>query len=101
MSQQFPTDVGPIDILARHKTDGAYVVIESKKGRSSGSVVGQILRYIAWVRKELANGKAVEELIMVPEVDRQLALSFSDQKKIGLMIDKIDFKLMGYQPPVS
>jgi hypothetical protein len=46
VSQQYPTDVGPIDILAKHKHDNSYLVIELKKGRSSDSVVGQILRYI-------------------------------------------------------
>ncbi len=98
VSQQYPTDVGPIDILARHKQDGSYVVIELKKGRSSDSVVGQILRYIAWVRKELAKGKAVKGLVIVPEVDQKLELALSDQKNIGLMVYKIDFKLMEYKP---
>jgi len=97
VSQQFPTDIGPIDILARHKTDGTYLVIELKKGRSSDSVVGQILRYIAWVRKELASGKELKGLVIVPEVDKKLELSLSDQKNIGLKIYKIDFKLMEYK----
>ena len=97
VSQQFPTDVGPIDILAKHKNDDSYLVIELKKGRSSDSVVGQILRYIAWVRKELANGKDVRGLVVVPEVDKKLELSLSDQKNIGLMTYKIDFKLREYK----
>jgi len=101
VSQQFPTDVGPIDILARHKTDGTYLVIELKKGRSSDSVVGQILRYIAWVRKELADSKIVKGLVIVPECDNKLELSLSDQKNIGLMIYKIDFKLMQYKLPMN
>jgi len=28
VSQQFPTDVGPIDILAKHKSDDSYLVID-------------------------------------------------------------------------
>ena len=97
VSQQFPTDVGPIDILVKHKADGTYLVVELKKGRSSDSVVGQILRYIAWVRKELANGQKVKGLVVIPEVDKKLKLSLSDQKNIGLMTYKIDFKLMEYK----
>lgn len=97
ISQQFPTDVGPIDILAKHKNDGSYLVVELKKGRSSDSVVGQILRYIAWIRKKLANGKEMKGLVIVPEVDKKLELSLSDQKNIGLMFYKIDFKLIKHK----
>jgi len=38
---------------------GAFVVIELKAGKAVDSVCGQILGYIAWVRKELAGGKKV------------------------------------------
>jgi len=36
--------------------------------------------------KELANGKAVKGLVVVPEVDKKLDLSLSEQKNIGLML---------------
>ena len=97
VSQQFLTEVGPIDILAKHKTDGNYLVVELKKGRTSDSVVGQILRYIGWVRKELSNGCEVKGLVIVPEVDRRLELSLSELQNIGLMTYKINFKLMKYK----
>jgi hypothetical protein len=48
------------------------------------------------VRKELANSKEVKGLVVVPEVDKKLELSLSDQWNIGLMIYKIDFKFMEY-----
>ena len=31
VSQQYPTSIGPIDILAKDKSTGNYVVIELKK----------------------------------------------------------------------
>ena len=34
-SQQFPTDIGRIDILAKDKSDGCYVVIELKRNQTS------------------------------------------------------------------
>jgi restriction system protein len=37
--QQYPTDVGPIDILAQDVTTKSFVVIELKKGRGSDQVV--------------------------------------------------------------
>ena len=53
---QYPTGLGPIDILARDKADHNWVVIELKKGKSSDTVVGQLLRYMGWVKKHKASG---------------------------------------------
>ena len=52
--QQFPTDTGPIDILAVSKDKKTLLVIELKKGRASDAVVGQIQRYMGYVKEELA-----------------------------------------------
>lgn len=93
LSQQFQTSVGAIDILAKHRKDGSYLVIELKKGRSSDAVTGQILRYIAWIKKNLANGKKVKGLVIVPEVDEKLKLSISEVDHVDIMVYKIDFKL--------
>jgi hypothetical protein len=53
---EFNTDVGEIDILARDRSTGDWIVIELKKGRNSDTVVGQILRYMGWIRKHKASG---------------------------------------------
>lgn len=52
-AQQYPTSEGFIDILAKDENNN-YVVIELKKGRSNQQVVGQILGYIGWVKRNLA-----------------------------------------------
>ena len=49
--QQYYTEVGPIDILAVEFKSKSFVVIELKKGRSSDQVIGQVLRYMGWVKK--------------------------------------------------
>ena len=54
VGQQFPTDTGPIDILAISKDRKELLVIELKKGRVSDVVVGQIQRYMGFVTTELA-----------------------------------------------
>jgi len=41
--------VGRIDILARHRRDGRWLVVELKRGQSNDETVGQVLRYIGWV----------------------------------------------------
>ena len=45
---EFPTAVGPIDILARDDT-GAFVVFELKRARSPDHAIGQLARYMGWV----------------------------------------------------
>ena len=52
-SQQYRTDIGPIDILAREKNTNNYVVIELKRNQTSDSTVGQIARYMGWVEEHL------------------------------------------------
>ncbi|MEK9810455.1 MAG: endonuclease NucS domain-containing protein [Candidatus Nanopelagicales bacterium] len=54
VGQQYPTDTGPIDILAVSKDGKTLLVVELKKGRASDAVVGQVLRYMGFVQEELA-----------------------------------------------
>ena len=54
VGQQFPTDTGPIDILAISHDGTELLVVELKRGRASDSVVGQIQRYMGYVAQDLA-----------------------------------------------
>ena len=64
--QQYDTDVGPIDILAFDTRSKSFVVIELKKGRPSDQVIGQVLRYMGWVKKNLClSGQSVKALSSV------------------------------------
>lgn len=59
-------EVGEMDLLARHRKEDRWLVIELKKDESSDTTVGQILRYMGWVKRHLANNneKNVEGLII-------------------------------------
>ena len=54
VGQQFPSDTGPLDILAISKDRNTFLVVELKKGRVSDNVVGQIQRYMGYVKEDLA-----------------------------------------------
>jgi restriction system protein len=71
--QQYATDIGPIDILAIESKTKAFVVMELKKGRPSDQVVGQTLRYMGWVKKNLCTGgQAVKGLVICRALDPKL-----------------------------
>ena len=71
--QQFPTDTGPIDLLARSKDKQELLVVELKRGRASDAVVGQIQRYMGYVQEEIA-----EDHQRVPGV----IIALDDDKRI-------------------
>jgi Tfp pilus assembly protein PilF len=68
--------VGRIDLLAEDLETGDLVVIELKKGRSDDQVVGQISRYMTWVRENLAKrSQKTFGIICVRRVSTNLRLS--------------------------
>ncbi len=90
------TDAGDIDLLAKHKTDPKWLVIELKRGRTSDAAVGQVLRYINWVRLNLAESNdRVEGLIIGGKEDKQLHYSLGELPHVSFMKYEIDFKLIG------
>jgi hypothetical protein len=75
VQRQYPTLVGPIDILAKDQ-NGNYVVIELKKGRSSDRVFGQITRYIGWVKENLSpHNPNVRGIIVGSPIEDRLVYS--------------------------
>lgn len=84
--QQYLTDIGPIDILAVEPASNSFIVIELKKGRPSDQVVGQILRYMGWVKENLCNdGQAVRGLIICRDPDLKLSYALA-------MINSVDVR---------
>jgi len=67
MGKEFDTqEVGKIDLLCVDN-NGDFVVIEIKKEKESDKVVGQIQRYMGWVKKNLAKDKRVRGIIILHE----------------------------------
>jgi restriction system protein len=92
--QQFETDTGPIDILAISKDKKRLLVIELKRGRASDVVVGQILRYIGYVRQSVAEeNQTVEGIIIALDDDHRIRLALSAVPSISFYRYEISFKL--------
>ncbi|MGD0918461.1 MAG: PDDEXK nuclease domain-containing protein [Thermodesulfobacteriota bacterium] len=95
IGRQFQTEIGNIDVLAKQPSSNSFVVIELKKGRESDKVVGQILRYMGWVKDNLCQeGEDVKGLIITNEKDERLKYAVRPiQSLISLKYYKINFQL--------
>jgi len=92
--QQYATDIGPIDILAVDQDSRSFVVVELKKGRPSDQVVGQILRYMGWVKKNLcADGQGVRGLVICRDHDPKLSYALEMTNGIDVRYYSVSFKL--------
>lgn len=95
VGQQYPTDTGPLDILAVSKDKKCLLVVELKKGRASDAVVGQILRYMGFVSQELAEeGQVVKGVIIALEDDPKIRRALSVSPNIEFYRYQVSFKLV-------
>jgi hypothetical protein len=69
--RQYPTEVGRIDLLCL-TPDGQFVVIEFKKDETSDKIIGQIFRYMGWVRINFSRNKLVRGIIVARDFDYKL-----------------------------
>lgn len=94
IGQQYPSDTGPIDILAISKNKKELLIVELKKGRISDVVVGQVQRYMGYVKDELSEkGQTVKGLIIALEDDLRLRRALSVTQNIDFMTYEVKFKL--------
>lgn len=94
VGQQFPSDTGPIDILAISKDKKTILVVELKKGRVSDNVVGQIQRYMGYVKEALAeSNQEVRGVIIGLEDDLKLRRALSVTQNIDFYRYQVSFKL--------
>lgn len=85
--------LGRIDLLARDRKNN-WVIIELKKGRSAGAVLGQILRYMGWVKANLATGtEEVRGIILVGEGDRALSYAVTMTSGVELYTYHLQFHI--------
>ena len=95
-SQQYKTDIGIIDILAKDKATGSYVVIELKRNQTSDDTVGQVLRYMGWVTENLKE-KSVRGIIVAGKYDEKLYYAQNMIQAVDVYLYEVQFKLKEYK----
>jgi len=94
VGQQYPSDTGPIDILAVSKDQKTLLVVELKRGRISDNVVGQIQRYMGYVKEELAeDNQQVKGIIIALEDDIRIKRALAVTNNIEFYRYQVSFKL--------
>jgi restriction system protein len=95
VGQQYPTDTGPMDLLAVKKDKTELLVVELKKGKASDVVVGQLLRYMGFVKEDLAEpNQSVRGVIIALEDDLRIRRALAVTPSIQFFRYQISFKLM-------
>jgi restriction system protein len=95
VGQQYPSDTGPIDILAISKDGSELLVVELKKGRASDVVVGQIQRYMGYVLDELAEpNQKVKGVIIALEDDTRIRRALRVTQGIEFYRYRVSFTLI-------
>lgn len=89
---EYPTDVGQIDILATDEA-GAFFVFELKRGRSPDNAIGQLARYMGWLKQTIGKGKDVQGIIVAKSISANLKWAIAAVPYVSLFEYEVSFQL--------
>lgn len=94
IGRQYLSDTGPLDILAISKDRSELLVVELKRGKASDSVVGQIQRYMGYIKDQVAEPtQTVRGVIIAQEDDLRIRRALSVAQNIEFYRYQVNFKL--------
>jgi hypothetical protein len=96
VGRQFKTETGPLDILAISKDQTEFLVVELKRDRAGDAVVGQVLRYMGWIKKNMCNSSQnVKGCIIALDGDKRIENALHMTPDISFIRYEVDFRLIG------
>jgi len=72
-----------------------FVVFERKLSRGADKAMGQISRYMGWIKQNLAKDKWVKGVIVAKKVDEKLKYAASIIPDMSLFEYELNFKIQG------
>lgn len=89
---RYATEIGEIDLLAKHRNQERWLVIELKRDQSSDETVGQILSYMGWVKINLAGNKdgRVDGLIIASSFNKRMRFALECVPNIDLRVHRFE-----------
>jgi RecB family endonuclease NucS len=87
---EYSTDVGFIDLLAKDAS-GELVIFEFKLDRGPDAALGQLLRYMGWCRRNLANTAKVHGVILAADITNKLRYAASMVPDVHLFEYELQF----------
>ena len=89
---EYPTAVGPIDILAVDEK-GSFFVFELKRANSHDHAVGQVARYMGWIRQTIGKDRDVFGVIVAKAISEKLRYAASGVPNLYLFEYDVEFHL--------
>tara|TARA_B100000700_G_scaffold225671_1_gene248979 strand:- start:56 stop:973 length:918 start_codon:yes stop_codon:yes gene_type:complete len=96
IDQQYKTDVGIIDILATDKKNKNHVVIELKRNQTNDEVLGQIKKYMGWVKVHKKDNNVIG-IIVAKQFDKKFYYAMQMEKDVYPLEYEVDFKLKEFK----
>lgn len=93
--RQFPAGTWSIDFLAIDNKTNDLIIIELKRGQTSDTTVGQVLRYMGWVKENIAlEGQNVRGIIVCHEIDDALRYAIQQVDSLEVFAYQVNFDLL-------
>jgi endonuclease len=89
---EFPTAIGPIDILATDEK-GSLFVFELKRANSTDRAIGQLARYMGWVRRTIGRESEVYGVLVAKSISENLRYAVVAVPNVFLYEYKVEFHL--------
>jgi len=92
--RRFPAGAWTIDFLARDRDTNDLVIIQLRRGDTSDSTVGELLRYASWVREKVAaESQNVRGIIITKKADAALEYAVKNLAFVEVKTYEVDFHL--------
>lgn len=88
---EYPTPVGPIDILAID-SNGALYVFELKRARSPDHAIGQLTRHMGTLRRKFGLERSINGVIVAREITQNLRYAIAVIPNVSLFEYEVQFK---------